>query len=147
MPYIEKSIIIKGTPEQAYELAKNMEKFPDFMPDVQSVTVTERRENMTITDWVTEIDGTEIIWTEEDHFDDVNKTVSYRLTEGDLDKFEGQWLFKTCPEGVEVTLTVDFDFGIPELVHLIGDLLIIKVGENSDMMLKGFKTRIEGPAA
>ena len=45
-----------------------MEGFPEFMPDVQSVKVIKREDNMTVTDWITEIDGTEIIWTEEDHF-------------------------------------------------------------------------------
>lgn len=147
MPYVEKKIIIKGEPQQCYALASNMEDFPQFMPDVQSVKVLKREENKTTTDWVTEIDGTEIIWTEEDTFDPDNLVVAYKLIEGDLDKFEGQWLFKPVSEGTEVTLTVDFDFGIPELVHLIGDILIIKVGENSEMMLNGLKKQIEGPEA
>ena len=147
MPYVEKKIIIKGEPKQCYALASNMEDFPQFMPDVQSVKVLKREENKTTTDWVTEIDGTEIIWTEEDTFDPDNLVVAYKLIEGDLDKFEGQWLFKPVSEGTEVTLTVDFDFGIPELVHLIGDILIIKVGENSEMMLNGLKKQIEGPEA
>ena len=56
MPYVEKSIIIQGDPDEVYLLAKDMEKFPDFMPDVQSVTVTRREDSMTLTDWVTEID-------------------------------------------------------------------------------------------
>lgn len=146
MTYVARSIIAKGDPRAAYELAKDMESFPKFMPDVQSVEVVKRGENMTVTDWSTEIDGTEIIWTEEDHFDDEHLTVSYKLIEGDLDKFEGQWIFEPCKEGCKITLTVDFDFGIPELIHLIGGVLEIKVTENSDMMLNSMKSRIEGQA-
>lgn len=144
MPYVEKDITIKANPADAYKLACNMEGFPDFMPDVQSVNVIKREDNMTVTDWITEIDGTEIIWTEEDHFFEAEKKITYKLIEGDLDKFEGEWRFEEVPEGTKITLTVDFDFGIPELVHLIGDLLTIKVGENSEMMLNGFKSRLEG---
>ncbi|MCR5662001.1 MAG: aromatase/cyclase [bacterium] len=144
MPYVEKDITIKANPADAYKLACNMEGFPDFMPDVQSVKVIKREDNMTVTDWITEIDGTEIIWTEEDHFFEAEKKITYKLIEGDLDKFEGEWRFEEVPEGTKITLTVDFDFGIPELVHLIGDLLTIKVGENSEMMLNGFKSRLEG---
>lgn len=144
MPYVEKDIIIKAQPADAYKLASNMEGFPEFMPDVQSVKVIKREDNMTVTDWITEIDGTEIIWTEEDHYFDAEKKITYKLIEGDLDKFEGEWRFEEVPEGTKITLTVDFDFGIPELVHLIGDLLTIKVGENSEMMLNGFKNRLEG---
>ncbi len=144
MPYVEKDITIKANPADAYKLACNMEGFPEFMPDVQSVKVIKREDNMTVTDWITEIDGTEIIWTEEDHFFEAEKKITYKLIEGDLDKFEGEWRFEEVPEGTKITLTVDFDFGIPELVHLIGDLLTIKVGENSEMMLNGFKSRLEG---
>jgi ribosome-associated toxin RatA of RatAB toxin-antitoxin module len=146
LPYVEKSIIIQGDPDEVYLLAKDMEKFPDFMPDVQSVTVTRREDSMTLTDWVTEIDGTEILWTEEDRFDDVRRRIQYRLLEGDLDKFEGEWRFDPVDEGTRVVLTVDFDFGIPELVNLIGDILTLKVGENSEMMLKSMKDRVEGKA-
>ncbi|MCR4782970.1 MAG: aromatase/cyclase [bacterium] len=144
MTYVARNVTIKGEPEKAYALIKEMEDFPKFMPDVQSVEVVRRGENMTVTDWVTEVDGTEIIWTEEDHFDDEHLTVDYKLTEGDLDKFEGQWIVEPTPEGCKVTLTVDFDFGIPELIHLIGGVLEIKVTENSDMMLNSLKTRLEG---
>lgn len=143
MPYIEKSVDISCQPIQAYSIAKNMEDFPNFMPDVQSVKVVSRLDNGTITEWVTEIDGTEIIWTEEDHFDDQAMVITYRLTDGDLDKFEGQWQFQPTEQGTRVTLTVDFDFGIPELVHLIGYLLVIKVAENTEMMLGGLKKAIE----
>ena len=146
MPYTERKQIIKAPLEKVYELACNMEGYPNFMPDVQSVKVVQRGENSTITDWVTDIDGTEIMWNEEDHFDSANHIIEYKLLDGDLDKFEGQWRFVSCPEGTEVTLTCDFDFGIPELVHLIGDILIIKVGENCEMMLKGLKDQLEGQA-
>ena len=146
MTYVARSIIINGDARKAYELTKDMESFPNFMPDVQSVTVIERGENTTVTDWVTEIDGTEIIWTEQDKFDDEKMIVSYKLIDGDLDKFEGDWIFEESEEGCKVTLTVDFDFGIPELIHLIGGVLEIKVGENSEMMLSSLKNRVEGLA-
>ena len=144
MPYVEKNIIIRGTRDEVYALAKDMEKFPDFMPDVQSVTVTLREPARTLTDWVTEVDGTEILWTEEDLFDDEARRIHYRLLEGDLDKFEGEWRFEEVPEGTHVVLTVDFDFGIPELANLIGETLTLKVGENSEMMLQGMKEMVEG---
>ncbi len=144
MPYTERKQIIKAPVEEVYKIACDMEKYPQFMPDVESVKVTQRGENMTITEWVTDIDGTEIMWSEEDHFDAANRIIEYRLLDGDLDKFEGQWRFTPCDEGTEVLLTCDFDFGIPELVHLIGDILLIKVGENCEMMLAGLKAQLEG---
>ncbi|MEQ8171349.1 MAG: aromatase/cyclase [Candidatus Eremiobacterota bacterium] len=143
MPYVETSIIIKSRPETVYKLACNMEKYPDYMRDVSSVTVIERKENQTITDWETNVDGTPIYWKEIDYFDPEGLSITYKLIEGDLDKFEGKWLFKHVPEGTEVILGVDFDFGIPALEELIGPTLIVKVRENSLMMLEGMKKAIE----
>lgn len=144
MPYVETSIIIKAPPDKVFEFAKELERFPEYMRDVESVKVLERRPHSTITEWVTNVEGTPIIWTEEDIFDDAGRTITYRLLEGDLDKFEGTWRFSSDKEGTVVVLGVDFDFGIPHLEELIGPTLKTKVKENSDMMLQGMKGFLEG---
>jgi coenzyme Q-binding protein COQ10 len=143
MPYVERTVLIDGPIASVYELAKDMERYPEFMPDVESVRVVRREGNRTVTEWETSVDGTPIFWTEQDIFDDQHYTIEYQLIEGDLDKFEGVWKFEETPEGTRVTLTVDYDFGIPELTNLIGPTLAQKVGENSEMMLQGMKQRIE----
>jgi ribosome-associated toxin RatA of RatAB toxin-antitoxin module len=143
MPYVESEILIKGKPEDVYELAKDMESFPNYMADVEEVTVLERNGNSTITEWVSNIEGTPLIWTEEDHFDDRNLKITYRMIEGDLDKFEGEWSFTPSGGGCQVVLGVDYDFGMPSLTDLIGPTLQKKVKENSEMMLSGMKERIE----
>ncbi len=140
-----KSIIqIEGAPGEVYNLAKNMEHFSDFMPDVESVKVLEREANRTITQWTTNVEGIPISWKEEDIFNDDLQTIDYRLVEGDLDKFEGSWSFEPRDGGTLVTLTVDFDFGMPTLADLLGPVLKVKVQENTDMMLAGMKREIEG---
>jgi len=84
------------------------------------------------------------LWTEKDIFNDELLTIDYQLIEGDLDKFEGRWSFEQQGPSCQVRLTVDYDFGIPELTKLIGPTLQEKVGENSLMMLEGMKRKIEG---
>jgi coenzyme Q-binding protein COQ10 len=144
LAYVERSIVIKGPIDEVYSLARDMEGYPNFMPDVESVKVISKQGDTTVTEWETSVDGTPILWTEKDLFDDANHTITYALIEGDLDKFEGMWRFTSTAEGTCVTLTVDYDFGIPELTNLIGPTLEQKVGENSQMMLEGMKRRIEG---
>lgn len=143
MPYVESEIFIKGAPAAVYELARNMEEFPAYMNDVEEVNVLERNGSSTITEWVSNVDGTPIIWTEEDKFDDERLVIDYKLIEGDLDKFEGNWQFKPEEGGCRVILGVDYDFGMPSLTDLIGPTLQTKVRENSEMMLSGLKNRIE----
>jgi len=141
---VETSILIKANPDEVFEFARNQEKFSEYMRDVESVKVLEKKSNSTITEWVTNVDGTPIIWTEEDVFDAQKRIISYKLIEGDMDRFEGTWSFTPKEEGTMVVLGVDFDFGIPHLEELIGPTLKTKVKENSDMMLQGMKRFFEG---
>ena len=143
MPYVETSIYVDKKPDVVYSFAKDMEKFPDYMADVESVKIIEKSENETITEWVSNIEGTPIVWIEKDLFNDKDNTISYKPIEGDLDKFEGTWSFKSDGSGTRVVLGVDFDFGIPHLEELIGPTLVSKVKENSDMMLSGMKSYLE----
>ena len=143
MPYVESEIIINGEPNAVYSILRNMEEFPGYMRDVEEVNVLEKNGCSTITEWVTNIDGTPIIWTEEDKFDDKNLVIDYKLIEGDLDKFEGSWKLTKETGGCRVVLGVDYDFGMPSLTDLIGPTLEQKVKENSEMMLNGLKEKIE----
>ena len=147
MPYVETTIEIKAPAKKIYELAKDMERYPDFMPDVETVKILERRGNETVTRWKTLVEEAPIEWTEVDVFDDGNTRIDYRLIEGDLDKFEGAWTFEERNGVTRVVLGVDYDFGVPTLAELIGPILQKKVEENSQMMLQALKERCEGHKA
>ena len=144
MPRVERSIYIDGPVHEVYALAKNLEQFPEFMPDVESVTVLERNGNRIVSEWITNVEGTPIIWKEEDIYDDEKPEIAYKLIEGDLEKFEGTWRFLSEGKGTRTVLTVDYDFGMPSLTELIGPILELKVKENCDMMLSAMKAKIEG---
>ncbi len=144
MPVVETSIEIAAPRQKIYELAKDMERYPEFMPDVEYVKVLKREGNQTVTRWKTLVEEAPIEWTEVDIFDDANTQIDYRLIEGDLDKFEGAWTFRESNGVTKVVLTVDYDFGVPTLAELIGPILRKKVEENSEMMLRALKTRSEG---
>jgi coenzyme Q-binding protein COQ10 len=143
MPYVETSIAVAAPARVVYELAKEQERFPQFMPDVESVTILERRPGGTISRWKTLAEEARIEWTEEDRFDDDTLRIEYQLIEGDLDKFEGSWTFVELEGVTHVVLGVDYDFGVPTLAELIGPTLERKVRENSEMMLAALKREAE----
>lgn len=143
MPYIEVSIEIKGNKYDIYNVAKEMEEFPKYMKDVKSVKITERFDNKTITEWQSDLDEAPVWWRELDEFDDNAPKITYKLIEGDLEKFEGEWRFEDTDNGTKVTLTVDYDFGIPAFENVVGPILKIKVENNCKMMLSAIKERIE----
>ena len=143
MPYVESRIAIDAPARRVYELAKDQERFPQFMPDVENVTVVERRSGSVISRWKTLVEEAPIEWTEEDRFDDVALRIEYKLLEGDLDKFEGSWTFEHRDGVTHVVLGVEYDFGVPTLAELIGPTLEKKVRENSEMMLCALKREAE----
>ena len=143
MPYVESKIAIEAPAARVYELAKEQEHFPDFMPDVETVTILERRPGGVISRWKTLVEEAPIEWTEEDRFDDAALRIDYKLIEGDLDKFEGAWTFEFRDGATHVVLGVDYDFGVPTLAELIGPTLERKVRENSEMMLAALKRQAE----
>jgi len=143
MPYVETSIEVAAPAKAVYELAKEQERFPEFMPDVESVEVLERHPDRVITRWKSLVEEAPIEWTEEDRFDDETPRIDYKLLEGDLDKFEGSWTFAERDGKTHVVLGVDYDFGVPTLAELIGPTLQRKVQENSQMMLRALKDEAE----
>ncbi len=143
MPYVESTIVIDAPAKLVYELAKDQERFPQYMPDVETVTVIERRPDGAISRWKTLVEEAPIEWIEEDRFDDAALRIDYKLLEGDLDKFEGAWTFEFLGGRTHVVLGVDYDFGVPTLAELIGPTLEKKVRENSEMMLAALKHEAE----
>jgi ribosome-associated toxin RatA of RatAB toxin-antitoxin module len=56
---------------------------------------------------------------------------------------EGAWELVDTEDGVNVSLAVDFEFGIPMIAGLLNPILIRKVRENSEDMLQAIKGEIE----
>jgi ribosome-associated toxin RatA of RatAB toxin-antitoxin module len=143
VPFIEAEIVVDAPVRDVYELAKDQERFPEFMPDVETVRVLERRPDSILTRWKTLVEDAPIEWTEEDRFDDAATRIDYKLLEGDLEKFEGSWTFEERDGATFVKLGIEYDFGVPTLAELIGPTLAKKVRENADMMLAGLKNEAE----
>ena len=103
----------------------------------------EKGENYDISHWVSNVDGRKIVWTERDDFYPETFRITYKQTAGDLKKMEGAWELVDTEEGVNVSLAVDFEFGIPMIAGLLNPILIRKVRENSEDMLQAIKGEIE----
>ena len=144
MPFIEVSTVVAGDISSIWEIVADMEGYPKFMPNLQSVTIEERGENSTVSSWISNVDGRVIRWRERDVFFPAEYRIAYNQISGDLKKFEGQWLLEEVAEGVKIVLTVDFEFGIPMVATLLNPLLKKKVRENSEGMLAAIKGLCEG---
>jgi ribosome-associated toxin RatA of RatAB toxin-antitoxin module len=139
VPYVEVNTTIKGDIERIWAIVADMASYPQFMPNLKSVTIEERAGNTTVSKWVSNVDGRIISWRERDVFFPDDYRIEYTQVSGDLKKFAGKWQLSPDGETVNVLLTVDFEFGVPMLAALLNPLLKKKVRENSEGMLAAIK--------
>jgi len=148
MPHVESAIVINGDIERVYALAKDIESFPEFMPDVKSITVLERTDGgkRTVVEWVGIVKEfkTTVKWVEEDLWDDDKKECRFKLVKGDYSAYAGVWRFEQVDGGTRFVSELDFEYDVPLIGPLIKSIIARKMKENLDNMLAAVKGKVEG---
>ena len=128
-----------------YEIARDIERFPEFMDDVVEVEILERTEERQVSRWVGLIEefNRTLKWTEEDFWSEEERSCRFEMLEGDFTAYGGDWTFEEDNGGALVKLTVDYEYAIPLIGPLIKKLLHRKVQQNCDNMLAAIKTEAE----
>ncbi len=147
MAQVQASTIIRAPLDEVYRVAKDVERFPEFMPDVKSVRVLERTDGGTLTEWVGLVQGRKIRWIEDDVWDDTAHLCRFRQTEGDFTKYEGTWGFEATPEGTRTTLVLEYEMDLPLAGALLSNLLRVLVRKNLESMLAALKGQLEGASS
>jgi len=147
MPTVESEIIIERPVAEVYALAQDIERFPEFMADVESVEILEDDPPRRVSRWtgiIKEFNRT-IEWTEEDYWDDDAHLCTFSQLEGDFSEYSGRWQFGEVPAGTQVKLEVNYDYNVPLIGALIKNLLRKKMQQNTDAMLAALKEQAERP--
>ena len=148
MPHIENEALVEAPLETVYALARDVEAFPEFMPDVESVQVVERSPNghRVVTDWVGVASDfkLKIRWTEEDVWDDDAHTCRFSLVKGDYQNYGGLWTFTTEADGrTKFASALNYDLDIPLIGPLLKALVLKLMRENTQRLLDAVKVRAE----
>lgn len=147
MPVVNSSIEIDGPIDKVFALARNIESFPEFMHDLESVNIVERSEDgsVIVSDWVGIVKEfkTKIRWTEKDVWDDQAKTCVFTLVKGDYSKYSGKWNFIDVDGKTRFDSEIEVEYDIPLVGALIKSIIAKKMKENVDNMLVAVKSRIE----
>jgi ribosome-associated toxin RatA of RatAB toxin-antitoxin module len=145
VPEVQAETLIQAPPETVYQLAKDIERFPEFLPNVQEVKITERDGGRVVSSWVglvPEFKRT-LKWTEEDVWDDAAHTCIFRLISGDWDQYDGTWSFTPEGSGTRVRMTITYEYNVPLIGALIKQLLRKLVQRNVEETLAGLKQQAE----
>lgn len=146
MPHIETEILIPAPLETVYPIAKDIERFPEFFPDVESVTILEHTDTGFISEWVGVVEklNRKLKWRELDEWDDVAHVCRYRAVGGDWDQYDGVWTFEARGGGTYMHMALDCDINVPLIGPIIKNLIGKLAKANIDNMFEGIRRRSLG---
>ncbi len=139
MPYVEVTRTVKADPAEVFAALSDMESFPRFMDNVNEVKVLRREGNTTESSWHVTLQGAPFRWVEADVFLPEEGRITYRQLSGDLKKFEGEWRIAAADGGASVTLTTDFEFGMPMIAGLFNPVARLILRRNAEQMLEALE--------
>jgi len=134
---------LKRPAAEAFRVVEDVERFPEFMPSVTSVTLLETVGRRKVAAWNTTIDGAPLDWVEEGIYDPDNYLVRFRALEGVFDRFDGFWQVTPDGDGSRVTFKLTYEIGLPEIEDIVGPLLRERLIENAESMLAAIEKQVD----
>jgi coenzyme Q-binding protein COQ10 len=127
----------------AYKVVEDLERFPEFMPNVNSLVLLESEGNRKVAAWDIMIDDAPLDWIEEGIYDKDNMIVHFRSLEGVFDRFDGFWQVSKTDEGSRVTFQLTYEIGLPEIEDIVGPILRDRMIDNVESMLEAIEKWVE----
>lgn len=148
MPTVETTVWIDAPVGQVYSIAKDNRSFPEFMDDVKSLTVIQEEGPRVVSDWVGVVSAfrREVKWRQEDVWDDVARTCTFRQLQGDYDLLEGDWKFTEERGGTRFASRLNYEYKVPGLGALVNKVVHSIVVKNMEGILSAIKRRSEAAA-
>jgi ribosome-associated toxin RatA of RatAB toxin-antitoxin module len=150
MGVIKAEVLIDAPPSEVFEMARRVEDYPDFMPDVEEVEILSRDDITGIARvrWLGKVEiqsiRKKVRWVEEEIWDSDKLAGKFSLIEGDYKTYGGNWGFEKVDDGkTRLTLELDFDLGLPLVGPIINKLLDKLMLTNCQGMLDAIKKRVE----
>lgn len=145
MPTVETTVWINAPLEKVYAIAKDSERYPEFMKEVQSLTVVERENGRVVSDWVGIVPtfGLKVRWRQEEQWDDATHSSTFRQVSGDYDKLDGTWKFREENGGTRFDQFLEYEYNVPTLGPLVKKVIFNIVKNNLESVNAGFKQRAE----
>ncbi len=125
--------------DRVYAVAKDVERFGEIMPDMESVEILERDGSSTLTRWVGVIKqfNRKIRWIERDDWDDEAHVCTFHQTEGDYEVYQGVWKFEATESGgSKMTIDLEVEINVPLIGSLLKSLINKLTRLNAERMLE-----------
>lgn len=139
MRHVEIGMSVPGVgPDDAYRTVGDFAQYPHLTDVVRKVTLSPSTDpKWSFSSWEVIFRDGVLHWSERDVFDDVDRTIRFEQTEGDLAEFTGAWSVVAADQGSAVHFDAYFDLGIPSLGPIIDPIAEATLRQTTVAILKG----------
>lgn len=114
MPAVRRSALVTYSPEQMFDLVRDVRRYPDFLGWVDAAAVHDESEQHQVATLELSIGGVSRRITTENRLVP-GRRLEMKLCKGPFEQFEGLWTFAPLDGGSRVELALDFHFDSPFL--------------------------------
>ncbi len=148
MPRIELSVSINAPIAHVYRISKDVEAFPEFMSDLQSLKLLEKTPegSATKTEWVGLIKEFKMTvkWIQEDLWNDSDYRDEFKMLSGDMDSMSGFWQFTAESDSItRFDSVVEYEYNVPLIGPMVKSLIKKKMTDNLQSTLSSIKAKSE----
>ncbi|MCS2608214.1 type II toxin-antitoxin system RatA family toxin [Halomonas dongshanensis] len=136
MPTVNRSALVRHTPQQMFDLVNDFERYPDFLPGCRRTRLIERDEHHLIGELTLGRAGVEqTVTTRNDLY--APERIDLSLVKGPFKRLQGRWHFIPMGEGAcRVSLDMEFEFSSRLLGLAFGKLFSQVAGQLVDAFVK-----------
>lgn len=114
MPQFETSRFVRHTPDQMFDLVADIEKYPEFLPMCQGLTVRSRKERdsrtILVADMTVGYKAIRETFTSQVLLDPDKDVIDVKYLDGPFKYLTNIWHFERHTEGCEVKFFIDYEF-------------------------------------
>ncbi|WP_346795829.1 type II toxin-antitoxin system RatA family toxin [Halomonas sp. Bachu 37] len=136
MPTVNRSALVRHTPQQMFDLVNDFERYPEFLPGCRRARLIERDSSHLIGEMTLGRAGVEqSIMTRNDLHEP--ERIDMSLVKGPFKRLKGHWHFTPMGEGMcKVSLEMEFEFASRLLSMAFGKLFQQIAGQLVDAFHK-----------
>ena len=135
MPEVKRSALVLYSPEQMFELVRDVEHYPDFLFWVTDVDVHAQGEHEQEATLELSIAGLRHQIRTINQLD-YGRSLSMQMADGPFKHFSGRWTFSDLGMGSRVELTLGFEFDNPVLAAAFNAGFVTVAGRMMDDFCK-----------
>jgi ribosome-associated toxin RatA of RatAB toxin-antitoxin module len=142
--HVVETIDVEASPERCFNVASDIEKYPDWAADIKEVSVEERDDDgrPTLVAFRAAAYGRSTSYTLAYDYSDAPRVIAWKLTKGDITaKLDGSYVFDEREGGTGTTVTYHLEVELR--VPIPGFVKMRAQGRIMSTALRDLKARVE----